>query len=153
MDKERVRFLLDEALAENTALFLIELAFLPGNKINVIVDGDTGISLKECIRISRNIEHNLDREEEDFALEVTSPDIAEPLKVIRQYQKNINRILQVKTNEAILEGTLTVVNDEHIVLNWKAREPKPIGKGKVTVEKTATIPLNEIREAKVKIIF
>ncbi len=153
MDKERVRFLLDEALAENTALFLIELAFLPGNKINIIVDGDTGISLKECIRISRNIEHNLDREEEDFALEVTSPDIAEPLKVARQYQKNINRILQVKTNDATLEGTLTVVNDAHIVLNWKAREPKPIGKGKVTVEKTATIALNEIREAKVKIIF
>jgi len=153
MDKQKVQFLLEEALAENTALFLIELAFLPGNKIHVVVDGDTGISLKECIRISRNIDQNLDREEEDFSLEVTSPDIAEPLKVLRQYQKNINRILNVKTNDSTLEGTLTEVTDAHIVLVWKAREPKPIGKGKVTVEKTATIAHKEITEAKVKIIF
>jgi len=153
MDKEKVRLLLDEALEENPALFLIDLAFLSGNKIHVVVDGDTGISLKECIRISRNIEHNLDREEEDFALEVTSPDIAEPLKVLRQYQKNINRILNVKTNDRVLEGKLIAVNDNHIVLNWKTREPKPIGKGKVTVEKTATIDHKEITEAKVKIIF
>ena len=153
MDKERVRFLLDEALEENQALFLIDLAYLPGNKINIVVDGDTGVSLKECIRISRNIGQNLDREEEDFALEVTSPDIAEPLKVLRQYQKNINRILKVKTNDLVLEGVLTEANDEYIVLNWKAREPKPIGKGKVTVTKTATIAHKEIIEAKVKIIF
>lgn len=153
MDKQRVQFLLEEALAEDTALFLIELTFLPGNKIQVVVDGDTGISLKECIRISRNIDQNLDREEEDFGLEVTSPDIAEPLKVLRQYQKNLNRILKVKTNDGVLEGTLTEVTDTHIVLAWKAREPKPIGKGKVTVEKTATIAHKEITEAKVKIIF
>ncbi len=153
MDKQRVQFLLEEALAENTALFLIELTFLPGNKIQVVVDGDTGISLKECIRISRNIDQNLDREEEDFGLEVTSPDIAEPLKVLRQYQKNLNRILKVKTNDDVLEGRLTEVTDTHIVLAWKAREPKPIGKGKVTVEKTATIAHKEITEAKVKIIF
>jgi ribosome maturation factor RimP len=153
MDKQRVQFLLEEALAENTALFLIELTFLPGNKIQVVVDGDTGISLKECIRISKKIDQNLDREEEDFGLEVTSPDIAEPLKVLRQYQKNLNRILKVKTNDDVLEGRLTEVTDTHIVLAWKAREPKPIGKGKVTVEKTATIAHKEITEAKVKIIF
>jgi len=129
------------------------LAFLSGNKIHVVVDGDAGISLKECMRISRDIAHNLDREEEDFALEVTSPDIAEPLKVLRQYQKNINRILKVKTNDGVLEGTLTEVTDAHIVLVWKARERKPIGKGKVTVEKIATIAHKEIIEAKVKIIF
>ena len=153
MDTKKVQLLLDEALAENPTLFLIDLSFLPGNKIRIIVDGDAGISLKECIRISRNIEHNLDREEEDFSLEVTSPDIAEPLKVKRQYVKNINRILVVKTNDTVVEGTLQEATDEHVVLTWKAREPKPIGKGKVTVEKIATIPHKEITEAKVKIIF
>jgi len=153
MDKKKVEDLLEEALAENSALFLIELAFLPGNKIYVVVDGDTGISLKECIRISRNIENNFDREEEDFSLEVTSPDIADPLKVKRQYQKNINRILKVTTNEAVFEGTLIEANDKYVVLTWKTREPKPIGKGKVTVEKSVTIAHENIREAKVKIIF
>jgi ribosome maturation factor RimP len=153
MNTEKVKELLIEALAENDSLFLIDLSFLPGNKIHVVVDGDKGVSLNECIRISRKIEHNLDREEEDFALEVTTPDIAEPIKVQRQYLKNLNRILSVKTQEEKFEGTLIEVNEQNIVLNWKAREPKPIGKGKVTVEKTATLAYEEIIEAKVKIIF
>ena len=153
MNTEKVKELLKEALAENESLFLIDLSFLPGNKIHVVVDGDAGVSLNECIRISRKIEHNLDREEEDFALEVTTPDIAEPIKVQRQYLKNLNRILSVKTQENKFEGTLIEVNEQNIVLKWKAREPKPIGKGKVTVEKTATLAYEEIIEAKVKIIF
>jgi ribosome maturation factor RimP len=106
------------------------------------------------MRISRHIEQNLDREEEDFGLEVTSPDIANPLKVKRQYQKNIGKILQIKTttNENY-EGVLTETNENQVFLEWKAREPKPIGKGKVTVVKTATIEYKNIEEAKVKIIF
>lgn len=154
MDKEKVKNLVNEALLENSELFLIDLSFLPDNKIYVEVDGDKGVSLKECIRISRAVEHNLDREEEDFSLEVTSPDVAKPLKVERQYIKNIGRILQVKAKDnANYEGTLKEVKNENIVLEWKAREPKPVGKGKVTVVKTAEIPFEDIVEAKVKIIF
>jgi len=154
MDKEKVITLLNEALNENISLFLIELKFLPENKIYIEVDGDNGVSLKECIRISRAIEHNLDREEEDFSLEVTSPDVANPLKVQRQYLKNINRTLEIKLNDNTkVEGVLKSVIDDEINLEWKAREPKPIGKGKVTVVKNATIQISNILEAKVKIIF
>ncbi len=153
MDKTLVKDLVQEALEENKSLFLIDLSFLPNNKIFVEVDGDAGVSLQEIIRISRNVEHNLDREEEDFSLEVTSPDISQPLKVKRQYLKNINRILSVTTSEDSFEGTLTGVEEDSITLRWKAREPKPIGKGKVTVEKTATILYKEIKQAKVKIVF
>ena len=153
MDKTLVKDLVQEALEENKSLFLIDLSFLPNNKIFVEVDGDTGVSLQEIIRISRNVEHNLDREEEDFSLEVTSPDISQPLKVKRQYLKNINRILSVTTAEDSFEGTLIAVEEDSITLRWKAREPKPIGKGKVTVEKTATILYKEIKQAKVKIVF
>lgn len=154
MNKEKVINLLNNALEENPALFLIELKFLPDNKIYIEVDGDTGISLKECIRINREIEHNLDREEEDFSLEVTSPDVSNPLKVNRQYQKNINRILEVKLKDHTkVEGLLKAVNEDSIELEWKAREPKPIGKGKVTVVKNATLLFSSILEAKVKIIF
>ena len=134
-------------------MFLIELNFLPNNKIKVIVDGDDGISLSECIRISRHVEHNLDREEEDFSLEVTSPDITQPLTVERQYRKNVNRTLKVKTEEGEVEGQLVNVDENGISLQWKAREPKPIGKGKVTVEKKATVLYKDIKEAKVKIVF
>lgn len=153
MNQEKVQQLLQEALDENPSLFLIDLQFLENSKIKVIVDGDSGIPLSECVRISRNIEHNLDREEEDFSLEVTSPDISHPLKVKRQYTKNVGRILKVKTNDKEYEGTLSNVSEENITLNWKAREPKPIGKGKHTVEKTITLSYDDIKEAKVKIIF
>jgi ribosome maturation factor RimP len=153
MDQDLVRKLVNEAVEENDSLFLIDLSFLPSNKIKVIVDGDEGISLKECVRISRHVEHSLDREEEDFALEVTSPDITQPLSVERQYKKNINRTLKVKTEEGEIEGTLVDVNEEGISLRWKTREPKPIGKGKVTVEKNASIAYQNIKEAKVKITF
>ena len=153
MDQTAVKDLVDEALALNESLYLIDLSISVNNKIQVVVDGDMGVALSECIRISRNVNDHLDREEEDFSLEVTTPDIAHPLKVKRQYIKNLNRILKVKTLEEELEGTLVQADESKIVLNWKAREPKPIGKGKVTVQKTATIEYKDIREAKVKIVF
>ena len=121
--------------------------------IKVIVDGDSGVPLSECIRISRHVEHNLDRENEDFSLEVTTPNITDPITDPRQYTKNIDRTLKVKTAEESFEGKLIEVSDQGITLFWKTREPKPIGKGKITVEKQQTIPLIDIREAKVKIIF
>ena len=154
MDKEKVIQLLNEALAENETLFLIDLKFLPDNKIYVEIDGDNGVSLNECIRVSRIIESDLDREEEDFSLEVTSPDVANPLKVKRQYKKNISRILDVKLKDQTkIQGTLKNVFENEIELEWKAREPKPIGKGKINVVKKATIPFSDILETKVKIIF
>ncbi len=154
MNQEEVKRLLKEALEENESLFLIELSFLANNKIYIEVDGDNGINLKECIRISRHVEHNLDREEEDFGLEVASVDIAKPLKVPRQYQKNIGRTLVIKTTDnKQIEGVLMKAGEKQINLEWKAREPKPIGKGKVTVVKTTELAYTNIQEAKVKIIF
>ncbi|PQJ68527.1 MULTISPECIES: ribosome assembly cofactor RimP [Polaribacter] len=153
MDQTKVRDLVDEALALNESLYLIDLSISENNKIQVTVDGDNGVPLSECIRISKSVDGNFDREEEDFSLEVSTPDISHPLKVKRQYIKNINRILKVKTSEEEFEGTLVEADEDKIVLNWKAREPKPIGKGKVTVLKTATIDYQDIKEAKVKIVF
>ena len=134
-------------------LYLIELSISVNNKVQVVVDGDNGVSLSETMRISRVINDTFDREVEDFSLEVGTPDIAHPLKVKRQYIKNLNRILKVKTEEEELEGTLVTADEDKIVLQWKAREPKPVGKGKVTVDKTATLEYTEIKEAKVKILF
>ena len=70
-----------------------------------------------------------------------------------QYQKNIGKILTIKTDDTKLEGTLINVLEEEIVLQWKERQTKLVGKGKVTVEKTETIAYNKIQEAKVKLIF
>jgi ribosome maturation factor RimP len=153
MDQNKVRKLVDEALAENEELFLIDLIFGTDGTIKVVVDGDKSVPLSECIRISRHVEHNLDREIEDFSLEVTTPSITDPISDPRQYNKNVDRTLKVKTADESFEGKLIDISDQGITLTWKAREPKPVGKGKITVEKKQTIPLSEIKEAKVKIIF
>jgi len=154
MDKEKIKNLVNDAVSQNPELFITALDFLSDNKIYVEVDGDHGIPLKECVRISRAVEHNLDRDEEDFSLEVTSPDVSNPLKNRRQYTKNINRVLNVKLQDnSAIEGVLINVTENEIKLEWKAREPKPVGKGKITVVKNTTIPFINILEAKVKIIF
>jgi ribosome maturation factor RimP len=153
MNQAALKDIVDEALALNESLYLIELSISVNNKVQVVVDGDNGVSLSETMRISRVINDNFDREVEDFSLEVSTPDIAHPLKVKRQYIKNLNRILKVKTEEEELEGTLVTADEDKIVLQWKARELKPVGKGKVTVDKTATLEYTEIKEAKVKILF
>jgi len=153
MNRTKISNLTEQALQENASLFLVALDIDQNNKINIIVDGDKGVPLKECIRINRFIESQLDREEEDYALEVSSPDIAQPLKLIRQYNKNIGKTLKVTTKTAKFEGKLTDVKTNSIVLAWKTRELKPIGKGKITVKKEAEIPFDEIEKTKVKIVF
>lgn len=153
MLKEQVKSLLDKALEKRKDLFLIDFTVGGDNTIRVVLDGDKGINLNDCVEISRAIEHNLDREDEDFSLEVTSAGAMAALKMPRQYLKNIGRKLKVKTEEQEFEGNLTDVVENKITLEWKAREPKPVGKGKVTVQKKQEIGFSEIIEAKVVLKF
>lgn len=152
--KEKVESLLGQGLSENPSLFLVDLSISEGYKILVTLDGDNGVTLQDCIDISRVIEHNLDREEQDFSLEVASAGVSSPLKNIRQYKKNVGRTLKVKTvSGETIEAELADANDELVVLKWKSREPKKIGKGKETVENVREIPYSDIKEAIVIIIF
>ncbi|AIY13077.1 MULTISPECIES: ribosome assembly cofactor RimP [Cellulophaga] len=153
MFKEKVLGLLEDALKENESLFLIDFTIGPANKINIILDGDAGVNLTDCIAISRAIDQSLDREEEDFSLEVASVGATTPMVMPRQYKKNIGRELEVKTLDGKFEGILTAANDQGITLEWKAREPKPVGKGKVTVQKKQEFNFSDIQEAKVIIKF
>ena len=152
--EEKVKGLLERALENNKSLFLIDFSIANGNQIRVIIDGDHGVTVKDCIAVSREIEHNLDREETDFSLDVASAGVSEPLVNTRQYVKNIGRKLAIKTLEGnIVEGNLTKADSKEILLQWKAREPKPIGKGKITVQKELVLDYKDIVEAKVMITF
>ena len=153
MFKTKVIELLETALDERSDLFLIDFSIDSENHIKVIIDGDNGVLVEDCIFISRAIEKDLDREEEDYSLEVMSAGAAAPMVHERQYKKNLKRTLQVRTSDEDIEGELTEVTDENITLVWKVREPKPVGKGKVTVKKEAVIPFQDIIEAKVMIKF
>jgi ribosome maturation factor RimP len=154
MFKKTVEDLLQTALDERQDLFLIDFSISSDNAIKIIIDGDKGVLVEDCMFISRAIEHNIDRDEHDFSLEVLSSGAATPLTLPRQYKKHVGRHLEVKTNDGEnIEGQLTEANDNGVVLKWKTREPKPIGKGKVTVTKEANVTFKNIKEAKVKIKF
>ena len=151
--KDKITDLLTEALKEKPSLFLVDLTITETFKVIVTLDGDNGVNLQDCIDISRAVDSNLDREEQDYALEVASAGVSTPLKMVRQYRKNIGRTLKVKTATETIEAKLEAVSDEGIALSWTAREPKKIGKGKETVEHKREIPYSEIKEAIVTIIF
>ncbi|WP_299551978.1 ribosome assembly cofactor RimP [Seonamhaeicola sp.] len=153
MFKTTVENLLEAALKDRPDLFLIDFSIQGDNQIKVVIDGDNGVLVEDCIFISRAIEHNLDREAQDFSLDVMSAGATSPLVHKRQYKKNLNRTLKVKTEAEKMEGTLSNATDDGITLQWKVREPKPVGKGKVTVTKEADIAYKDIVEAKVMIKF
>lgn len=154
MFRDTVKKLLEQGLEERPDLFLIEFEIASNNAISIVLDGDRGVQVEDCVFISRAIEHNIDREEHDFSLEVASAGATTPLTNIRQYRKNIGRELSVKTKDGQdIEAELTEVKDDSIVLEWKSREPKPVGKGKVTVKNKKEIAFDAISEAKVIIKF
>ena len=152
--KENIQKLLAEALSLQPDLFLIDLHIDDQSRVHVVLDGDNGVSLEQCIKVSRHIEHQLDREVHDFSLEVSSAGATHPLKMVRKYKKNIGRKLAVHTiDNDNFKATLTQADDDQITLEWKAREPKPIGKGKHTVVKQLQVPYNQIEKATVQIQF
>ena len=151
--KDKVNGLVVQGLLEKPSIFLIDLIITDSFKIIVNLDGDNGVALQDCIDISRAIESNLDREEQDFSLEVASVGVGSPLKLVRQYKINVGRTLIVKLAAETIEAELVEGNDNFIILSWKARESKKLGKGKETVQKRQEILYSEIKEAIVTVTF
>ena len=152
--KKQVEKLVQKALDENPSLFLIDFHLGLNHSIKVVLDGDKGVSLQECIRVSRAVEHNLDRETQDFSIEVTSAGVGEPLLLPRQYINNVGRKIEVTDSEgSVYTGTLDSVSQAGFCLSWKQREPKPFGKGKVTVKKTKELTFDKVSNAKIIVQF
>ena len=134
INRELVEGLIADAIA-GTPCFVVDLKIGNANEIQVEIDSDEGVTVADCVRVSRGIEHNLDREEEDFSLKVTSPGADQPLKVWRQYYRHIGRSVKVATSDQKeIEGKLLAVADNSITIMTEARK---IGKGKDRVKKEA----------------
>ncbi len=120
-------------------------------KILVILDGDEGISIDDCAEISRHLSKALDESaasEENYLLEVSTPGIDQPLKLHRQYRKNVGRKLRVrKTDQSIFEGKLASVNDDVVTLIEET------GSGKNKETKEIQIPFSVIDKAFVLVSF
>jgi ribosome maturation factor RimP len=151
--KENITRLIEEKIA-GSDMFIVEVDVRPGNLVDVTMDADTGITIEACTEIHRHILKNIDRELIDYGLDVSSPDLSKPLKVKRQYVKNIGRSLNVKTiDNAKTEGLLTNVSDHGVAILTKNKEEVEGKKGKKWVERSIEIPFEQIKEAKVVISF
>lgn len=152
--RAKVEQLVHEFLESRKDLYLVDLKISAGDDITVILDGDEGLSLQDCLDASRAIEFNLDREEHDFALQVMSPGLSEPLKLPRQFKKNMGREIEVLLNsDEKIQGEVVAVDDEKVTVVLRYRRPKLIGKGKEDVVENKEIPYTEIKKALVVIKF
>ena len=106
-----------------TDIFLVEVVVKPGNAIRVHVDRPEGISIDQCVKISRFLNEQLDRDVEDYSLEVSSPGLGAPFRVKQQYEKNTGRYVEViQTDGRRQEGKLESVTQETIVLKVKGKD-------------------------------
>jgi ribosome maturation factor RimP len=152
--KEAIQYCLDNAFKSNPSLFLIDFTISETNKVSVIIDGDQGVTIQDCIDISKYIDNSLGDDQFDYSLDVASAGVTSPLVFERQYIKNVGRNLKVKTiNNEVFEANLTAADSEKITIEWQSREPKKIGKGKETVNNKREIVYSEIKEAIVLISF
>lgn len=152
--EEQVESLVNEGLETREDLFLISLKISVDSQIQVVIDGDHGIQIDDCLQVSRYVESRLDREAHDFSLQVMSAGLSEPLKLTRQYHKNLGRGLDIFfKNETKLTGTLKEVDENQIVLTVKYRRKKLIGKGKENVTEDKKIPFSDIKKALVVLKF
>ena len=127
-----IRKLIEEKLS-GTGLFLTDLAVKQGNNIQVAIDGDQNVSIDDCIMLSRFIESNLNRENEDFNLEVSSAGVDQPLLSIRQYAKNIGRRMSISlANGSNISGKLLAADNEKIQLQTEIKKGRRILPGPVT---------------------
>ena len=142
------------AVIRETSIFLVDVRVNSANRISVKVDKPEGVTIEECVNISRAIESGLNRDIEDFELEVSSPGLTEPLKVMEQYRKNCGRQVDVlKCDGQKINGLLQYVDDNGIVLEVKAKIKEAGQKRSKTVMQTVALKFSDIKTTKVTITF
>lgn len=157
MIEEKIADLLDDKFKEEdfADCFLIEIKLHEHNKLDVFVDADSGMTFEKCKKLSRYLEGYLDTEGwlgPKYVLEVSSPGLSRPLKLKRQYHKNIGRKIEVTTADGTSKtGDLVAVTDESITLEEKVRVKE--GKRKKTALVQTEIPFENIKKTIVQVTF
>ena len=139
-------------LAADPQHFLVEVRIKPTNNIKVYLDGDSGISIEKCIVYNRQLYKQIESSglfpADDFSLEVSSPGLDEPLKLLRQYYKNTGRKVEVLQNNGIrIDGVMKEVDESGI----KVEETRGKNKKKETIEHF--VPFESIKSTKIQIVF
>ena len=149
ISKKIVTELVEERI-EGTDIFIVDITIGSANKISISLDADEGLTIEKCMSVSRNVEHNLDREEEDFSLEVASYGLSSPLIMPRQFQKYVGKKVVVMTNEMKKhEAKLLSFDDKGLKIELDLTK-KQI---KAKVDPIMNISFDEIKETKAAISF
>ncbi len=144
---EHIKPIVIEAL-HTTENFLVDIKVNPGNRIIVLLDNINGLAIDECVRVSKFIEGTLDREIEDFELQVSSPGLESPFKVIEQYTKSIGKQVEVTTieNQKII-GKLIETDANSIAIEETNKNKKEASQKKIVIIR------NQIKQTKRIISF
>lgn len=148
--EEKFGNILSEILENYKSLFLIELTFSSNNDVKVFLDGDKGVTLKDCASINSDIKKKINQDEINYSVEIGSCGIDFPLKLVRQFKKNIFRKIEITDLDGLKHiGTLTKVSKTSFEINWKERQAKKIGKGKTTVALSKNFNYGEYKKAQI----
>ena len=156
ISKKEIVKLAEERIKElDNGNYLVDVTVSLKNAISVKMDNlNGGVSVKDCVSVSRNIEHNLDREKEDFELQVSSPGLDKPFMVMQQYLKNIGKQVSVVTlGNVTLTGELVEASQKEISLKELRVEKNKTTKKKEQIENIHHLLMDEIRETKLIISF
>jgi ribosome maturation factor RimP len=150
--EKRAAELVEEKLAEKPGVFLVSVKMHSNGKLIILIDGDNGLGITDCVDVSRHVGYHLEEEnvvDEAYNLEVSSPGIDTPLTLPRQYVKNVGRQVAIKTTDGrIHEGKLLEFNTDHVLIEETKKE-----KGKKAELVENAIPVDTITETKVLISF
>lgn len=153
IQESTVRAIIDETI-QDTDMFLVDLKIGGGNKINVLVDAIGGLPITDCIKVSRGIEASLDREEQDFELNVSSPGLDKPFKVFKQYEKNVGRSIQVvMIDEGVFDAKIIEVEEPKISLEIEKVITKSDALENVKKGDAIGLSQEDIKESKINISF
>lgn len=156
ISKERITALIDERIQElKKDLYVVEMTVSASNVIRVELDRVEGfVAVEDCMSVSRNIEHNLDREAEDFELHVSSAGLDKPFRHENQYRKNIGKRVKVKLQDSTKqEGELIAYDANELKLRDKVKKKIEGKKKKEWVELIYTFEMKDIKETKIVISF
>jgi ribosome maturation factor RimP len=156
IDRKEIEHLVEERIQElDNGLYVVEMTISSTNVIRIEIDKiNGGVTVSDCVSVSRNVEHNLDREKADFELHVSSAGLDKPFRHINQYIKNVGRTINVKTKDGrTIEGEIVKVADEKIILSAEEMQLLEGKKKKEKVEVIYEIMLTEIKEANIVISF
>jgi ribosome maturation factor RimP len=151
IDKNKLAEIIGEQFKDGP-LFLVDLKVSPRNRIVVWIDGDQGVAIADCVALSRHIESLLDRDAEDFELEVTSAGVGAPMKLLRQFRKNTGRMIQLilEPEGRKLQGRLAEVSEEGVRIEpAKKKNEKDKKSAEPGDDQPVFFPFGDIREAKV----